>query len=89
VRAYLFVGCAALASGCAVGPRFYKPDPPADAGQCDLAMAPLFQQKTLPIEVLFPRLLAGIEHPLLAVQVLDLANHVTRRGLAPAGARPA
>src|SRR5205823_11639589 len=57
-------------------------DPPADARQCDLALAPLFQQRTLPIEILFPRLLVGIEHPALAVQVLDLANHVLRRGMA-------
>src|SRR5262249_22920822 len=56
-------------------------DPPADARQCDMALAPLFQQKTLPAETVFPRLLAGIEHPALAVQVLDLANHLTRRGL--------
>jgi hypothetical protein len=54
-------------------------DPPADARQCDLALAPLFQQPRLPVDALFPRLLEGIEHPALAVQVLDLANHVTRR----------
>jgi hypothetical protein len=57
-------------------------DPPGDARQCDLAFVPLFQQDRLPVEVLFPRLLEGIEHPALAVQVLDLANHVTRRGMA-------
>jgi hypothetical protein len=35
-------------------------------------------------DVLFPRLLAGMEHPALAVQVLDLANYVTRQGMAAA-----
>ncbi len=53
-------------------------DPPGDARQCDLALAPLFQHDRLSVDALFPRLMAAIEHPALAVQVLDLANHVTR-----------
>jgi hypothetical protein len=57
-------------------------DPPEEARQSDLAFVPLFQQDALPVKILFPRLLEGIEHPALAVQVLDLANHVTRRRMA-------
>jgi hypothetical protein len=56
-------------------------DGPDDAKQADLAFVPLFQHAKLPVEALFPGLLRAILNPAVAVQVFDLANYVTRRGL--------
>ncbi len=55
-------------------------DPPAQAADCDLALAPLFQQRSLPVGALFPALWEALGHPQMAAQVLDLSNFVTRRG---------
>ena len=56
-------------------------DPPADENQIVQAIAPLFQQKTLPVDALFPRLLEALSNPSLAAPVLDLANYMTRQKL--------
>ena len=55
-------------------------DPPQQEGSLIPLLSPLFR-KSLPVEVVFPRLLAALEHPLLAAPVLDLANFVTREKL--------
>lgn len=65
-------------------------DPPARAEEIDLACVPLFQRPKYPAEALFPRLLEAVTNPAAAAIALDLANHVTRRGLVrehPAQAR--
>lgn len=59
-------------------------DPPVEQRQCDLAFVPLFQQPALDVSPLFPELLSALSNPKLAVLVLDLANYVTRNGLARA-----
>jgi hypothetical protein len=56
--------------------------PPARGHDVLLAFSPLFQRDSYGPGTLFPRLLDGLERPLLAAVVLDLANYVTRRGLA-------
>lgn len=56
-------------------------DPPRDEEDVLLALTPLFQSQTLPVEALFPRLLDALSHPLLAAGVLDLANFVLRQKL--------
>jgi hypothetical protein len=53
----------------------------SDAKQVDLVFAPLFQQPMLAVQALFPDLLQAIGNPNVAVQVFDLANHLTRAGL--------
>jgi hypothetical protein len=45
-----------------------------------IAFSPLFQRQTYDPAAIFPRLLDGLENPLLAAVVLDLANHLVRRG---------
>lgn len=58
-------------------------DLPTDAKESLLAFVPLFQRRDYEPACLFPRLLEGLENPLLAAVVLDLANYVTREKLAP------
>lgn len=63
-------------------------DPPAEEEDVLLALTPLFQNPAISAAPLFPRLLDSLSNPLLAAAVLDLANHLVRRGLAsshPAG----
>jgi hypothetical protein len=57
--------------------------PPADVRDAILGISPLLQQGTFDVSAVFPRLLAALAHPHLAALVLDLANFVTRRNLAP------
>jgi hypothetical protein len=54
-------------------------DPPGDEEDVVQALAPLFLQQDLPVEALFPRLLAALAHAPLAAAVLDLANYIRRR----------
>ncbi len=56
-------------------------DPPDDARDADLALVPLVQNEGLQADALYPRLLAGVAHPSAAVQVLDVTNHLFRKGL--------
>jgi hypothetical protein len=53
--------------------------PPARGEDAAMAFAPLFQRPDLPAEMLFPKLLAGLEHPSTAAIVLDLANYLVRK----------
>lgn len=57
-------------------------DPPTDEADVVLALGPLFQAKSLPLDALFPKLFAALAHQSLAAAVLDLANHVTRHQFA-------
>lgn len=57
-------------------------DPPEQESALVPVMSPLFR-KSLPVHVVFPRLLSALEHPLLAAPVLDLANFVTREKVVP------
>lgn len=56
-------------------------DPPEDPRDGDLALVPLVQNEELDPAPLYPRLLAAVAHPAAAVQVLDVTNHLFRRGL--------
>jgi hypothetical protein len=58
-------------------------DPPTDDADVVQALAPLFRREDLPVAALFPRLLDALAHVPLATAVLDLANHICRRQLAP------
>lgn len=65
-------------------------DPPSRAEDVVLAFVPFFQKQKRLAPALFPRLLDALEHPSTAAVVLDLANFLTRQGLAaphPASAR--
>lgn len=55
-------------------------DPPSGDADVVRALAPLFQQRRLDLEALFPRLLEALAHLPLAAAVLDLANHAVRSG---------
>ncbi|MEX2026475.1 MAG: hypothetical protein WEH44_04225, partial [Pirellulaceae bacterium] len=58
-------------------------DPPTDDADVVQALAPLFRRDDLPVAALFPQLLNALAHVPLAAAVLDLANHICRRQLAP------
>lgn len=55
--------------------------PPASAKDANLAFVPLFQGRLEAAADLFPRLLDALAQPTIAGVVLDLANHLTRRGV--------
>ncbi|QGJ69555.1 Hypothetical protein PBC10988_12370 [Planctomycetales bacterium 10988] len=55
-------------------------DPPAKDAQVDLSFTPLFQQKDLPVDCLYPALFGALAHERVATPVLDLANHLRRTG---------
>lgn len=56
-------------------------DPPQADEQIELVFASLWQHPKLPVDVLFPRLLAGLEHQSLAALILELASEAFRRRL--------
>jgi hypothetical protein len=56
-------------------------DPPTADSAVVQSVAPLFQRRDLPVELLFPALLEALAHPQLAAPVLDLANYVARERL--------
>jgi hypothetical protein len=56
-------------------------DPPQNPEAVALALGPLFQSDSYDPRPLFPRLLEALPHPSLAIHILDVANHVTRKGL--------
>jgi hypothetical protein len=56
--------------------------PPTSAQEANLAFVPLFQGQLHAAAGLFPRLLDALAQPTVAGQVLDLANYLTRRGVA-------
>jgi len=57
-------------------------DPPLEAAQVELQLAPLFQcERPYPVEALFPRLLDGIGHPNVANAIIELANYLSRQQL--------
>ncbi|MEK6234846.1 MAG: HEAT repeat domain-containing protein, partial [Planctomycetales bacterium] len=57
-------------------------DPPRTAREADLAFAPLWTLSNPPVDEFFPRLFDALPHQGVAALVLDLANHLTRNGLA-------
>lgn len=56
-------------------------DPPTQPRQLDAACVPLFQATQLDVDALFPRLFDALGNPVLAAIVLDLSNHLYRRGM--------
>jgi hypothetical protein len=56
-------------------------DPPSDAPSALLAFGPLFQHTAYDASQLFPRLLDGLEHQVVAASIIDLANFLFRHGL--------
>jgi len=56
-------------------------DPPDRLQDASLAFVPLFQGRPEAAAALFPRLLDALAQPAIAGLVLDLANHLTRRGI--------
>lgn len=56
-------------------------DPPAHGEAAAMACVPLFQRPTPEVAALFPRLLDALSRPATAALVLDLANHLMRRGV--------
>lgn len=56
-------------------------DPPTEPRQLDAACVPLFQATHLDVDALFPKLFDSLGQPILAAIVLDLANHLYRRGM--------
>ncbi|MCE9545594.1 MAG: hypothetical protein K8T25_08765 [Planctomycetia bacterium] len=75
---------AALAEGDAAAlaqfAELIATDPPRRTEEVLPAFAPLFRRRDLDEKALFPRLLEGLEAPVVAAAILDLANHLTRRG---------
>jgi len=57
-------------------------DPPSGQTEAALTFVPLFQRRDFDPADLFPRLLDGLAHAGVAAPILDLANHLTRRGIA-------
>ena len=81
-RRYLL---AALASSPAVESletlaNLLTTDPPPEALDASVAMAPLFQLPEIDASALFPALLDALSHLQVAPAVLDLANYLTRSG---------
>ena len=56
-------------------------DPPREGHDALIAMAPLMQRRQYPAEAMFPRLLDAIAHKNIASVVLDVTNHVARKGI--------
>jgi len=56
-------------------------DPPCDAPSAMLAFGPLFQHTSYDPNALFPKLLDGLAHQVVAASILDLANFLFRHGL--------
>jgi hypothetical protein len=55
-------------------------DPPRAGQGIATALAPLLEVPPPQVDLLFPALLEGLEHRVLAAAILDLANHFTRTG---------
>lgn len=54
-------------------------NPPATAQEATLTLSSLFRSKrTFPVDAIFPRLLQGLQTPVTAALVLDLANFLMR-----------
>lgn len=56
-------------------------DPPGDATSAMLAFGPLFQHTSYDPTNLFPQLLNGLAHQVIAASIIDLANFLCRQGL--------
>jgi hypothetical protein len=56
-------------------------DPPQSDEQIDWAVEPLFRHPPDDAAALFPRLLEGLAHPVVAAVVLDLSHHLLREGV--------
>ncbi len=54
-------------------------DPPSSSTTVGVIFAPLFQDRKLPYDQLFPRLLDTLEHPSVAAATLDLTNYLVRK----------
>ncbi len=54
-------------------------DPPVSSTTVGVIFAPLFQDRNLPYDDLFPRLLDTLEHPSVAATTLDLTNYLVRK----------
>ena len=54
-------------------------DPPLSSTTVGVIFAPLFQDRDLPYDHLFPRLLDTLEHPSVAAATLDLSNYLVRK----------
>lgn len=60
--------------------RLLAADPPSEAHAAALALAPLFRPDSRLASWLFPSLWDALAHPSTAAGVLDLANHLWRKG---------
>lgn len=56
-------------------------DPPQTDEAIDWAVEPLFRHPPDDASALFPRLLEGLAHPVVAAVVLDLSHHLLRQGI--------
>ena len=54
-------------------------DPPQSSTTVGVIFAPLFQDRNIPYDNLFPRLLDTLEHPSVAATTLDLTNYLVRK----------
>ena len=54
-------------------------DPPLSSTTVGVIFAPLFQDRDLPYDDLFPRLLDTLQHPSVAAATLDLTNYLVRK----------
>jgi len=54
-------------------------DPPLSSTTVGVVFAPLFQDRDLPYDNLFPRLLDTLQHPSVAAATLDLTNYLVRK----------
>lgn len=62
---------------------YLQTSPPANWMEAAQVLSPLMQHRDWPIDTVFPLLLEAIGHPSIAAPAIDLANFVTRKGLAP------
>ena len=56
-------------------------DPPHDPADAAVPFFPLFDRRDFDPAALFPKILARLDHPVVAAAILDLANYVTREEL--------
>ncbi|MCA9101326.1 MAG: hypothetical protein KDA63_09260 [Planctomycetales bacterium] len=61
--------------------RLLVSDPPQADEAIDWAVEPLFRQPPADVAALFPRLLDGLAHPVVAAVVLDLSHRMLREGV--------
>ena len=64
--------------------RLLVSDPPWADEAIDWAVEPLFRRPPADPSPLYPRLLEGLAHPVVAAVVLDLSHHLLRQGIVSA-----